>query len=112
MKVFSEDKEFLEKYARSTYKLDPNKIELLKKYSWMIEEDDYCHLIRDNWEGKNYLLTREETIHLYYCQSCDKLRINNSFRYCRKECPYYFSFEEIRRTREPLKDEIDNIKKM
>ena len=101
------DIEFAEKYTRSVYKKtsDKNILDYVNqlKEEYPFEDDKYCHIMRDPITAKDYQLTRQETIAFINCISCDKIRMNNSFRYCSKtECPYYFSFETIIATHEPI----------
>lgn len=101
-----ENKEwFYDVYTRSTYKLDPKKESRLKRMQDFLDDENYCHILRlcVDEEYKDYQLTREETIHYFYCRTCIKECINNSMRYCSKiHCPYYFSYEEIINTRQPI----------
>jgi hypothetical protein len=104
----SEDLEFAEKYTRSVYKKTEDSDILLKvnklKQQYPFTDNNYCHIIRDTLTGEDYQLTREETIAFINCMSCDKIRMNNSFRYCdKKRCPYYFNFYEIEAKRNPIK---------
>lgn len=98
---------FAEKYTRSIYKktTDPQilvRVEKLKD-NFPFDNTEYCHIIRNCLTAEDYQLTREETIAFINCMSCDKIRMNNSFRYCDKNlCPYYFSYEEIVGSREPI----------
>jgi hypothetical protein len=104
---FPESLEFAEKYTRSIYKQTEDsdileRVQKLKK-QFPFEDDKYCHILRNSFTAQDYQLTRQETIAFINCMSCDKIRINNSFRYCDKEqCPYYFNFETIMANREPI----------
>ena len=97
---------FNDVYTRSTYKIDPKKKDVLKKYKQLLEDyPNYCHILRFMDNDDEYQLTKEETINFYYCKTCIKhssLIINNSLKYCSKSCPYYFSYEEIIASRESL----------
>ena len=98
---------FAEKYTRSIYKktTDPQILERVEKLKnkFPFDNIDYCHIIRNCLTAEDYQLTREETIAFINCMSCDKIRMNNSFRYCDKKlCPYYFSYEEIINSRETI----------
>ena len=103
----SESLTFAEKYTRSTYKQTEDSgiltyVQKLKK-EFPFEDDKYCHILRNCLTAQDYQLTRQETIAFINCMSCDKIRMNNSFRYCdKKHCPYYFSFEAIMTDREPI----------
>lgn len=100
--------DFAERYTRSIYKKTTDEtilayIEELKN-QYPFDDSNYCHIVRDAFSDEDYQLTRQETIAFINCMSCDKIRLNNSMRYCDKEqCPYYFNFYEIKTNRNPIK---------
>lgn len=101
--------DFAERYTRSTYKKTTDEATLARiekiKNQYPFNDPNYCHIIRDVFTAKDYQLSRQETVAFINCMTCDKIRINNYARYCSKEsCPYYFNFDEIITSRNPIED--------
>lgn len=105
----AESLDFAERYTRGVYKKTTDEtilahIEQLK-HQYPFDDPNYCHIIRNVFDAKDYQLSRQETVAFINCMACDKIRINNYIRYCSKEnCPYYFNFDAIIASRDPIED--------
>ena len=78
---------FFEQYTRSEFKQKENLSSKLESYALkrLKNFDNESYLERD-LNGKE--LTREQTYKVLHCYICDKIHINNSYRYC-SSCKYF-----------------------
>lgn len=81
----SEDADFGEKYTRNNFKFKYGgyyNSNLAKAY-WDQLTNGQIPTVRDR-TGKDYSI--EDSIKIIHCMNCDKILINNAFRYC--NCEY------------------------
>ena len=78
---------FFEQYTRSEFKQKENLSSKLELYALkrLKNFDNESYFERD-LNGKE--LTREQTYKVLHCYICDKIHINNSYRYC-SSCKYF-----------------------
>ncbi len=82
----SEDKDFGEKYTRSSFKFKYGGYynSLIAKRHWDYYFNGQMYPYKDFQTGKE--LSLEDSIKSVHCQNCDKILMNNAFRYC--DCKY------------------------
>ena len=78
---------FFEQYTRSEFKQKENLFSKLELYALKrLKNFDNEYYLERDLNGKE--LTREQTYKVLHCYICDKIHINNSYRYC-SPCKYF-----------------------
>ena len=78
---------FFEQYTRSEFKQKENLSSKLELYALeRLKNFDNESYLERHLNGEE--LTREQTYKVLHCYICDKIHINNSYRYC-SSCKYF-----------------------